>query len=139
MSAVEVNLDVPEQIDFSVQNLGRTAAVLIEWSAQHNRSSEPIPEQPLYRWEMLVRGTVLRPDALEKLIAWPAIDETSVDLNRREVPIFFWGYFRYEDVLGRTHTTGFGYRGAFNFLGNFYSWQRAGGEAYNYDRDESEG
>jgi hypothetical protein len=129
-----------KRIEFSVRNLGKTAAVLIEWSADCCGASE-IASTPQYLTRTQVRANIHR--------SWQlAASRRGCEERQRGTSNFgrgddrlLLGLFRYEDVFGRTHITGFGYRSVNNRLMPWpFVWGRHGGDAYNYDREEkSEG
>lgn len=124
-----------QEINFSYQNLGRSPAILIEWSAEC-MGAESLPDFPEYTNVTYVRGTVMRAHATDQVHIELAYDRGYTEVASGKWPIFFWGYFRYEDVFGRTRKTGFCYRGEHTEFGPLHFWRRHGGSAYNYDREE---
>ena len=125
-----------QAIIFEVENLGKTPAVLLRWTA----SCEAIPSVPVKpEYDVIneVRGTIVRQDEPIKHLTAFLSDASDDAVRSRTHALFFWGYFEYEDVFGRTRRTGFAYRGERNALIPMLSWNRVGGSAYNYDREET--
>lgn len=131
-------------VNFNIQNIGKSPAVLIEWSGQCE-PIEPLPSTPVYSQVVKVRGTILRSNDDGMRIPIKLSDEAAQAIFDEQKTAYFWGYLRYEDVFGRTRTTGFAYVGhpytvdGVDFDsrdGRGLFWARAGGKAYNYDREE---
>jgi hypothetical protein len=142
VSSIVTKIDPQEdwrQVDLLVQNLGKTAAVLIEWVVQCE-VLPTLPKTPRYRDPVNMRGRILRAD--DKGMDLPIfLSETDADaVYSRQETVYLWGYFRYEDVFGRLRKSGFGYIGGPMgeepgvYIGVL--WSRTGGKAYNYDEDE---
>lgn len=140
---MQTTVDFPEnlKIDLSVTNYGRTPAILTEWSAQC-KAIDSLPAEPKYPRVIKTRGIVLRPDGHE--LSWPIILDVAdaLAIRDRQATSHLWGYFKYRDALSRTRITGFAYRCdpsiPENHVGFGLLWTQAGGDAYNYDREESQ-
>jgi len=127
-------------VELTVQNLGKTPAILVA----HSLNAKPLQDftpQPIYTDETDVRGAVIRSETDIRLQVL-SLDQQTCDTLSSGDAVLLYGYFRYEDVFGRTRTTGFGYRGhtnrlAFAAYGSIaYSWDRLSEKSYNYDREE---
>ncbi len=120
-----------DSVEFSLENIGRTPAVVTAWTASA-RAAPTIPDAPEYRPLTVVKGTVLRPtDRIEDL----NVDVDDRDLfTGRTAPLFFWGRVDYEDVFGKIRSSGFCYRAELKHTALF--WERYGGPTYNFDTDK---
>lgn len=128
------------EITYSVENLGKTPAVLIQRSVYYE-ALDDLPAEPRYDRVITIRDMILRPDSEPLKLTVLGKDGTAPAVMIDHATAYFWGYFRYEDVFGRTRKMGFCYRCdpmsddpgglAYHIL-----WSRAGGKAYNYDREE---
>ena len=125
------------EIILTVHNIGKTAAVMVEWVTLCEVLDE-LPTEPVYRDARKIRGRILRPDDPK---GWEVVvfmtEADAVAVYHRQETVYLWGYFRYEDQFGQTRKSGFGYKG--NPMGDepgLYIgvlWSRDGGKAYNYD------
>jgi hypothetical protein len=80
-----------KRIEFSVRNLGKTAAVLIEWSADCCGASE-IASTPQYLTRTQVRANIIDPGSLQHLVADVRSDSEAQAILDGETTVFFWGY-----------------------------------------------
>jgi hypothetical protein len=134
---MSMGLSPDSPLEFTAQNVGKTAAILLGWSANVSEIDPPVGA-PVYRSEVSLRGTVMQPDdPAQQLLTY------AEDIVPPDATIYFWGYLRYEDVFGTVRRTGFGYCGRTSPLAQLYDttrrvfgWERYGGDAYNYDRQE---
>jgi hypothetical protein len=139
---IHTNIDT-WKTTFTVRNIGKTPALLLEWSAELN-SLDEMPSTPAYRDVMRVRGTVMRADDDGLQLEVNLTEGAATRIYGGGELAGFWGHFRYEDVFGRTRRTGFAYQGERILddpndifgLDFTLSWSRVGGAAYNYDREE---
>lgn len=139
VGAITIRKSDPDEVEFDLQNIGKTVGVLTEWSAAC-RGVQEISATPIYG-EARETRRVIWPQDSDTFFASIGDPQEVETVISGDVPIFVWGYFKYEDVLGRTRASGFCYcgqlpsipgrRGTINL-----DWTRAGGEAYNYDREE---
>lgn len=130
-----------QTIETEAINLGKTPAILIRQSIDIADAADAV-SSPQYQSDIVLRGTIIAPDNPFSMHVH-ASDSMAASVNIGN-DIILYGYFRYEDVFGRTRQTGFGYLGQCNQLLRVadgfitYFWSRFGGEAYNYDREEPE-
>jgi hypothetical protein len=131
------------QIKLLSRNVGKGPGILIEWAAQL-AVADSLPDKPVYDRSIKLRGSVIGPG--DKVVEYPIFltDAEADAVYFRQETVQVWGYFLYEDIFGRLHRTGFGFEGhpvradgsdgPGPYEGIF--WARAGGKAYNYDREE---
>lgn len=124
---------------FDVRNLGKTPAILSAFFATFD-VADYLDEHPWYGRPTRILGKVLQSGEGDQFTSVVKPDDSQAIYDYQETA-FFWGYLRYEDVFGRTRTVGFGFSGHpmtdddGNVVGGLL-WSRAGGDAYNYDREE---
>lgn len=141
---IETHIDVPDAgplrtIHFTIQNIGRSPAIVTEWSMDCS-VSDSLPSTPNHRNTVIGRGRLFLANERDRYTVYLTTEQADAVIHRLQT-IHVWGYFRYEDVFGGTHRMGFGLRGTAygdprTFIG--VTWGRAGGQAYNYDRTEPE-
>lgn len=124
---VEADRTISHFCDYSIENYGRSPAVLIEQCVDLRFLPE-LPDEPTYIHVVPSRRVIYHGE--------PA-DDFKVSLSQTEGrlsgdtghQLYLVGYFCYEDVFGATIRTGFCYRFD-DITGRLI---RDGGNAYNYD------
>jgi hypothetical protein len=137
-SAEEVDDAGLVTITLRAKNIGKGPGILVGWSI-HCETIHFLPPAPTYPHPVKTHGHI-----------WPANEEYPLPhyLSRKaskaivvdQATVHLWGYFLVEDVFGTVRRTGFCYQGHpfGDDPGTFtdFFWSRAGGKAYNYDREE---
>ena len=134
-----------QKIDMLVENYGKTPAIIIEWSAECRAIDNP-PERLEYSGIVKSRGMVLRPNEQELSLPVVLKDGDAQAIADDQATAHLWGYFKYEDALGRTRVKGFAFRcdphtteDGFELPSSFgLLWTRAGGKRYNYEHSEAD-
>jgi hypothetical protein len=127
-----------KKIALQVRNVGKGIGILTEWVAQCEPVPE-LPESPLYSNAIKNRGRLFKHDESETFSIHLTNEQTEA-ICGDHATAYLWGYFKYEDVFGRLHQTGFGYVGhpyssAPGAPADGLEWGRIGGKAYNYDKE----
>jgi hypothetical protein len=134
---------MPYQVIAVIRNSGNTPAILLEECAECQIGIDKLPPKPTY-------GTTrtLDQDLLEKggkhLVFEFLAEDALLSVFDGTAPAILWGNVLYENVFGQRRRMGFGFRtgppvvivpdGESEI--EILHWRRAGGNAYNYDREE---
>lgn len=131
---------------FELWNHGKTPAVITSYTAQWRGGK--LSDVPSYPKDLNVPEVIIEPGkkAEHALFALAPTDSKEVeDATEGRVSVYFFGRIKYEDALGRKRVMGFCHRDNKNLLdmpkgwaGRSFFWQRAGGDAYNYDEPDKE-
>jgi hypothetical protein len=137
--------NAPSTVTAMIKNLGKSPVVLIEWTIDCQTGADSLPQTRLaYGEPQTLKSIVLGSEGGPRKLWWFFFDDEKLGPAFDEAePAVLWGYIRYEDIYSRRRIRGFGFRTAHNQLmgtlldekGRLY-WDHAGGETYNYDREE---
>lgn len=134
-------------IAFDLLNAGKRPAILVHWTAEC-WGVQDFPSVPEYGPDQDSRDALISPEVPHPLQAKTRSKEESDRIWQYQVPAYFFGRFRYEDVFGKRRITGFCYRSDLNQFTSQMAiirgedhphlrWRRYGGADYNYDREEA--
>jgi hypothetical protein len=121
--------DEPDAISthYKIANFGRTPATLREISIQFGEWNELLPA-PAY--EVKIPTAIIIPQG--QTIPGKTKTKLPIRFYADKKHSFVFGYFRYSDIFGFSHVTGFGLR----WDSELRVWAIGGGPAYNYQRVE---
>jgi hypothetical protein len=117
--------------DYSIENYGRSPAVLVERCVDLRYLPE-LPDKPSYVHVEPSRRVIYHDEPADNLRTSLSQTEERVSGDAAH-QLYLLGYFSYEDVFGAAITTGFCYRFD-EITGRLL---RDGGNAYNYDSRET--
>jgi hypothetical protein len=137
--AIKCSPKVPNTIHPIIKNSGKTAAVLIEASVNCVVKIGTLPPLPAYPVDpQPLNQRLLEKDKTSDLYCGIPGDGLK-PLFEKGMPTALWGYVLYEDIFGRIRRMGFGFRCDYSVVlpddSVNLDWRRAGGDAYNYDRE----
>jgi hypothetical protein len=129
ITGIEFTIADAVGVTYRIENIGTTPAILQETSIQI-RCLQTLPSTPDYSVHRTWRDRIVyNKDPITDLSCTvPAIERTFV--GGSGYTTYFYGYFSFLDFFGKTRQIGFCYA----FDGDMM-FSRAGGSAYNYDRE----
>lgn len=128
----EADRTISHFCDYSIENYGRSPAVLVERCVDLRYLPE-LPEKPTYVHVIPSRIVIYHGEPIDNLRTSLSQTEERVS-GDAAYQLYLLGYFCYEDVFGAAVTTGFCYR-LDEITGRLV---RDGGNAYNYDSRDTQ-
>lgn len=131
----------PLTLDFEIENVGRTPAIVTEYGVQLE-FMDPFPPLPAYdpnaKWTVgdiaIYHQKFVERTAFANAETKTFFEKIGFDPEIKEIPtLYFFGYFKYADIFGENRVMGFAY-GINPIMGEF---RRVGGKNWNYERPEN--